>query len=784
MTAEFFKYILILSLIGTALSMLITLLKPITKKVFGYSWHYYIWLAVLIVMILPVRFTIPDTEKIRPDTQTTVQMQAQPPEKTQIPADAPDISVSYHYKNQTPVQKTTPAADLVKNNLNILITIWLLGVLAVLSVSFTGYFRLLRKIHKHSYVISCPEIRKYTKRNVCVRIGSNLSSPFIIGIFRPTLILPDMELTAQQLDNILMHEATHLNRNDILYKWFSVFVKALHWFNPAVYYVTKQINTECEISCDMSVVRNMDSVQTTDYVNTILSLISAGKGKVIPLTTGMTGNKNTLKQRFATIKNKFFVNKKAITISVASAILVFAFAICISGFLGGKWIKSYDNSTIQLSTDDRNDSTFNALFIGVDEQDRADSLMLLKFTETSLEGFSIPRNAIFGGKTASQILAQESGDQKVIDAIRSELSVPITYYAKIKIDLIRDLIDATGGLTVDIPMDMKYDDPYKNLHIDLKKGSSQHLNGEQICGLLQFRRSNDGSGYAEGDLERIRIGQQVLTAFFSQNKLNELVLSSKDIIDSINKNVVTNYSVKNFINDRQLLSGKNIAFYTLPGKVAEDNGILSYEIDSSQLNAMLSYPAVSDTPLKKVSDSNNTVSFENTPLIPVHSQAAETKSTVFVNNASEENLRPQPVEKPESLGSNPVKQLNFSSISDAEQYLQSGGITAADNKSFKSGSNYMINDYSFKNTQNEKISSIACDDNGELSIYFNGNSDTLMSVSFTDSETKDEVNSAIILTGADRIYKFTGLDPARNYDMELTDLTEGDWKIEGKYIIF
>ena len=59
MLSEIFKALLITSLAGSCLAAVITLAKPITKKVFGCSWHYYVWLAVLAVMILPVRFTLP-----------------------------------------------------------------------------------------------------------------------------------------------------------------------------------------------------------------------------------------------------------------------------------------------------------------------------------------------------------------------------------------------------------------------------------------------------------------------------------------------------------------------------------------------------------------------------------------------------------------------------------------------------------------------------------------------------------------------------------------------------
>lgn len=68
------------------------------------------------------------------------------------------------------------------------------------------------------------------------------------------LILPDRELSGEALNNILRHEMMHFKRKDILYKWFVALVKCVHWFNPVAYYIAKQINIECEISCDLAVV--------------------------------------------------------------------------------------------------------------------------------------------------------------------------------------------------------------------------------------------------------------------------------------------------------------------------------------------------------------------------------------------------------------------------------------------------------------------------------------------------------------------------------------------------
>ena len=74
------------------------------------------------------------------------------------------------------------------------------------------------------------------------------------------------------------------------------------------------------------------------------------------------------------------------------------------------------------------------------------------------------------------------------------------------------LVDAMGGVTYDVPMDMEYKDPTQELYIDLKAGT-QTLNGQQALWLVRFR-----SGYDAADLERVRVQRDFLGAAVSQWK--------------------------------------------------------------------------------------------------------------------------------------------------------------------------------------------------------------------------------------------------------------------------
>ncbi|MCH5209554.1 MAG: M56 family metallopeptidase [Oscillospiraceae bacterium] len=337
MLGEILKALLITSLAGTCLTAIITIAKPITKRTFGYAWHYYIWLAVLAVMLLPVRFNLPQ----KSDTVPVVAQQTVQNVQTVQTAD-----------NVIPTVQTEPETDIwqtgtgfvkgiIDNRLNILAYLWLVGAITLLLINLIGYIRLIIKMRKDSVVVSCPQIADFTRRNVTARVWGNTASPFMTGIFRPTLVMPARELTEEQLNNILRHEMTHFKRHDILYKWFVTIVKCLHWFNPVIWYVSKQINTECEISCDMAVTLAMNKTQEMSYIDTVLALLPTGKTKQIPLTTQMASSKRVLKRRFEMIRNKRKTSKFVSVLSVAVAVVMLGTTVFASGVLSDLATEDY-----------------------------------------------------------------------------------------------------------------------------------------------------------------------------------------------------------------------------------------------------------------------------------------------------------------------------------------------------------------------------------------------------------------------------------------------------------
>ncbi len=375
---QVFTTFLVTSIIGSAMGAILMLLRNVTKKHFSAAWHYYMWLGVLVVMMLPVKINLPemkplektventittemvetnevisneaivDTNKENTNNTQAIQHDFQSAENEVINKTEngrednllPEVKSEQKEKAITKTTESVPIgkeiADFLTGNLWLISYVWFFGMIMFFVLKAGNYILFIHKVKKNATEISCTRIMAYTTRKITVKECEEVTTPLVTGILKPILLLPKAELSTEQLDNILNHEMTHLNRHDILYKWFVSLVKCVHWFNPYVYFIGKQINIDCEISCDMAATKHLDKTGEKKYVDTILTLLSNQNLRTMPFTTQMAGDKKILKIRFERLKEKKIISKKMRAVSVVLASILCIATLVISGFLGTK----------------------------------------------------------------------------------------------------------------------------------------------------------------------------------------------------------------------------------------------------------------------------------------------------------------------------------------------------------------------------------------------------------------------------------------------------------------
>lgn len=277
---ELFKTVLILSLFGFGITALLLCLKPITAKKFPAKWQYYVWIAVLLSMIIPAYKLIPkkEAQKISLISQNRIEQQAQPQPQMQDNPETviiEEIPIEYREVNLTP--------KLQIRLLDLLAYIWFFGACIYLIVVIGSYVVYLIRKRNNAVAITdnaaLNEVKKELKikRHIKIRMSPDIQSPMLVGVLFPTIYIPCREIPDESMRMIFLHELTHYKRKDLAFKWLSIFVNAVHWFNPLAYLLCANVSEACEVSCDMAVTRNMSEREQKIYMKTILELVEERK---------------------------------------------------------------------------------------------------------------------------------------------------------------------------------------------------------------------------------------------------------------------------------------------------------------------------------------------------------------------------------------------------------------------------------------------------------------------------------------------------------------------------
>ena len=225
-----------------------------------------------------------------------------------------------------------------------------------------------------------------------------------------------------------------------------------------------------------------------------------------------------------------------------------------------------------ITTEKEKEPVVTCLFLGVNSN-LTDFIMFGQYDPNTreIDLLSIPRdtnvgNASIDGKINS-VYSSHNMDA-IVSQVEKIVGQEVDYYVWFKTSMLRKLVDQLGGVTVDVPINMNYDDPVQNLHIHLNKGK-QKLNGSQAEQFVRFRKNNDGSGYAGGDVERTKAQQQFIKAFISELLTTNGISKIPDLIDVVVEGTKTNVKVtdtKQYIDDIIAIRTDRITTNTIPGE--------------------------------------------------------------------------------------------------------------------------------------------------------------------------------------------------------------------------
>lgn len=295
------------SLIMGILTLLLTALTPLLGKKYSAKGLYAAWLVLMIGFFFlwrPHTLYKPAVTLNVPVTQSALETSLQTQAATALP-ETPYMAETLPEQAAT-VMQAAPQLSLEQ----ILLLVWGLGIAVSLGIQLYRHIRFRRMVKRWQkpitdegviFVLEKVKLRMGIKRDVAIKLCQPVDSPMLVGLLKPTILLPDLDLTDEELSLVLCHELTHMVRHDLFIKLLMMLVTAIHWFNPAVYMASRTLAFYQEASCDAAVTQGADEQGRQFYSETIISIIRRQTKMRTALSTSFYGGKNGMKRRILSI---------------------------------------------------------------------------------------------------------------------------------------------------------------------------------------------------------------------------------------------------------------------------------------------------------------------------------------------------------------------------------------------------------------------------------------------------------------------------------------------------
>lgn len=357
---EVLAVILSMSLSGGIVIIMLYLVLLLLGKKLCRQWQYYIWLIAIIRLLLPfapqqnlmndlfqsVKPSIRDMESFSSEELQN----EQPPTKdfkiNVIPSEHIEEDKGNIQSSEANIDITDETVDEISNHgltkkphvLSAVIRqylwlIWLLPAIILLVRKIITYAKNLQYIRAGSKkvqdMVLLEEFDKLMERNhikggMTLSVNNMITSPIIVGLFHPHIILSTTQMTVLEFRHTISHELVHYRRRDILYKWLTQLTVCIHWFNPLLYLMERSINRLCELSCDETVIWDLDEQERYAYGDTLLRAAGRNVKYKLPVSPiSLNDNTKNLKERLDAIMNFKKISKVTYITMFSLTILFF-----------------------------------------------------------------------------------------------------------------------------------------------------------------------------------------------------------------------------------------------------------------------------------------------------------------------------------------------------------------------------------------------------------------------------------------------------------------------------
>ncbi|MBF4695893.1 M23/M56 family metallopeptidase [Fusibacter ferrireducens] len=324
----------IMSVVGAIVYTVTYLLRPITEKFFDSTWHLYMTCMILLVLLMPTSLVWNtsdiDLSGLRTYSEKII---FQIGEDHALESGMASLDVLSAPNTQNSVYKA-----LLENLVACIKYIWVGGVLVFSAINLKRY-RAFKRLVKSSRLVEehlLQEVLNSCKREIGIRRHveilehKTLSTPILVGLLKPRIILPEGTMQKSELELVFSHECIHLKRSHLWIKALLICVSIIHWFNPLCMLLRKDVNRLCELACDEELVEKIGYGKRKKYAATIIGMLDRKMEMSGVVYSAFNENAKNLKERLSKILDYKKPKKGIQFLSLGVALSIALFIIPIS----------------------------------------------------------------------------------------------------------------------------------------------------------------------------------------------------------------------------------------------------------------------------------------------------------------------------------------------------------------------------------------------------------------------------------------------------------------------
>ena len=288
--ADFLLYVLKLNVLAALLIVLIMSVSGFLSKKYSVWWRSWIWLAVSLVLLVPVQ--LPDywnVIHIQIPQQVTEERVSEVNEEVRVQGQegtGENLSTENSLATSESTDLPENTAQSQKQGIQMPSLYQILTVVWLAVAALYGLYKL-----SGSYIV---------QRELKLWMNAKVTTPLLTGLLRPRIYLPSDRYTWKELELLLSHELSHYRHHDLWYKLILQLAGIVYWFNPLLHWMRREADQDLEFLCDERIMKDGAHDERMQY-NYLLAQTAAQRRNFYGLSTGFNGSLADLKKRMVNI---------------------------------------------------------------------------------------------------------------------------------------------------------------------------------------------------------------------------------------------------------------------------------------------------------------------------------------------------------------------------------------------------------------------------------------------------------------------------------------------------